>query len=95
MDDKWWVDGTDGRSASHRIGKSESQNWRDWCVVDGEKPGVDSRDEGKHTGKNDLLFVEKMMWMDEQVWPKMKSECCEEAELWWGYADKIFIMLDG
>jgi len=30
-------------------------------VVDGEKPGVDSRDEGKHTGKNDLLFVEKMM----------------------------------
>jgi len=36
-------------------------------VVDGEKPGVDSRDEGKHTGKNDLLFVEKMMWMDEQV----------------------------
>ena len=30
-------------------------------MVDGEKPGVDSRDEGKHTGKNDLLFVEKMM----------------------------------
>ena len=25
--------------------------------------------------------------MDERVWPKMKSECCEEAELWWGYAD--------
>jgi len=30
-------------------------------VVDGEKPGVDSRDEGKDTGRNDLLFVEKMM----------------------------------
>jgi len=30
-------------------------------VVDGEKPGVDSRDEGKYTGKNDLLFIEKMM----------------------------------
>ena len=28
-------------------------------MVDGEKPGVDSRDEGKHTGRNDLLFVEK------------------------------------
>jgi len=27
-------------------------------VVDGGKPGVDSRDEGKHTGRNDLLFVE-------------------------------------
>jgi len=32
-------------------------------VVDGGEPGVDSRDEGKHTGRNDLLFVEKMMWM--------------------------------
>ena len=30
-------------------------------MVDGEKPGVGSRDEGKHTGRNDLLFVEKMM----------------------------------
>jgi len=35
-------------------------------VVDRGKPGVDSRDKGKHTGRNDLLFVE-MMWMDEQV----------------------------
>ena len=35
--------------------------------VDGGEPGVDSRDEGKHTGRNDLLFVEKMMWMDERV----------------------------
>jgi len=26
-------------------------------VVDGGEPGVDSRDEGKHTGRNDLLFV--------------------------------------
>jgi len=49
-------------------------------VVDGGKPGVDSRDKGKHTGRNDLLFVEQMMWMDEQVQPKMKSDCCEEAE---------------
>ena len=30
-------------------------------MVDEGKLGVDSRDEGKHTGKNDLLFVEKMM----------------------------------
>jgi len=30
-------------------------------MVDGEKPGADSSDEGKHTGRNDLLFVEKMM----------------------------------
>ena len=30
-------------------------------MVDGGKVGVDSRDEGKHTGKNDLLFVLKMM----------------------------------
>ena len=32
-------------------------------MVDGGEPGVDSRDEGKHTGRNNLLFVEKMMWM--------------------------------
>ena len=32
-------------------------------MVDGRKPGVGCRDEGKHTGRNDLLFVEKMMWM--------------------------------
>ena len=30
-------------------------------MVDGGKPGVDSRDKGKHTERNDLLFVEKMM----------------------------------
>jgi len=30
-------------------------------VVDGGKPEIDSRDEGKHTGRNDLLFVEKMV----------------------------------
>jgi len=34
-------------------------------LFDGGKPGVNSRDEGKHTGRNDLLFIEKMMWMDE------------------------------
>ena len=33
--------------------------------VDGGKSVVDSRDEGKHTGRNDLLFIEKMMWVDE------------------------------
>ena len=43
-------------------------------MADGGEPGVDSRDEGKHTGRNDLLFVKKMMWMGERVRPKMKSE---------------------
>ena len=36
-------------------------------MVHREKPGVDSRDEGKRTGRNDLLFVEKMMYVDERV----------------------------
>jgi len=36
-------------------------------VVDGGKPGGDSRDEGKHIGRKDLLFVEKMMRMGERV----------------------------
>ena len=51
-----------------QLGESELERLvRGKCVVDGGKPGVDSRDEGKHTGRNDLLFVEKMMWMDERV----------------------------
>ena len=50
-------------------------------MADGGKPEVGFTDEEKHTGRNDLLYVEKMMWMDERVSPKMKSECCEEAEL--------------
>jgi len=33
--------------------------------------------------------------MDEQVWPKMKSECCEVAELWWDYADMKVAWLGG
>jgi len=36
-------------------------------MVDGKKLEVDSRDEAKHTGRNDLLFIENMMWMDERV----------------------------
>ena len=28
-------------------------------MVDGEKPEVDSRDEGKHTGRNDLLLIRR------------------------------------
>jgi len=36
-------------------------------LVDRRKMGVDSRVEGKHTGRNDLLFAEKMMWIDERV----------------------------
>ena len=43
------------------------QKWRDECMVDEGKQEVGSRDKGKHTGTNDLLFVEKMMWMDERV----------------------------
>ena len=30
-------------------------------MVDKEKPAVDSRDEGKHAARNDLLFVENVM----------------------------------
>jgi len=30
-------------------------------VVDGEKPGVDSRDERENIGRKDLLFAEKMV----------------------------------
>jgi len=46
------------------LGEAELERLR---VADGGEPGVDSRDEGKHTGRNDLLFVKKMMWMGERV----------------------------
>jgi len=36
-------------------------------VVDGGKLGVDSKDDGKHTERNYLLFVEKLIWMDKRV----------------------------
>jgi len=36
-------------------------------VVDGGKPEIDSIYEGKHTGKNNHIFVEKMMWLGERV----------------------------
>ena len=36
-------------------------------MVDQKKLDVDSRDEGKHMGRNDLLYVEKMMKIGEQV----------------------------
>jgi len=43
------------------VGLGESELER-LVRVDGEKPGVDPVDEGKHTGiRNDLLFVEKLM----------------------------------
>ena len=35
-------------------------------MADVGEPGVDYRDEGKY-GRNDLLFVKKMIWMGEQV----------------------------
>ena len=46
------------------LGESEleivERGWR-------REAGIDSRNEGKHTGSNNLLFIEKMMWIDEQV----------------------------
>jgi len=41
-----------------RLGESQLERWvHGWWW---EKPGVDSRDEGKPTERNNLLFVEKM-----------------------------------
>ena len=36
-------------------------------VHDGDKPGVDTRDEVKHNEWNDLLFVVKMIQTEERV----------------------------
>ena len=78
---EWWVNGGDGGNATQRNG---------WGRIGEISAGLTEggRDEGKHTGRNDLLFVKKMLLVDEREWPKMKSVCCEEAELWRGCTDK-------
>ena len=51
---------------------------------------VGSRDEGKHTGRYDLLFVEKMMWTDgececDQRWrasAARRLNCYEVMQIW-------------
>ena len=83
---KWWVNGTDGGSAAQRTG---------WCKIGRSvrgwrrKAGSWFQRRGETYWKEHLLFVEKMVWMDERVWPKMKSECCEEAKLSGNYADMM------
>jgi len=42
-----------------------SWNLGDRLEVDEEKLGVDSRDEVKDTERNDLVFADKMMLVDE------------------------------
>ena len=52
--------------------------------ADGGEPGVDSRDEGKHTARNDLLFVKKMMWMGER-WrgsAARRLNCDDVMQIW-------------
>jgi len=56
MVDEWWVDGTDGRSATKKAG---------WGRVGEISAGLTERSrklipetEGKHIGRNDLLFLD-------------------------------------
>ena len=60
--------------------EDQSPGWRDWHEAVGEKQGVDSRDEVRHSEKNDQLFVKTMMKADRKEWSQMRSECCSEAE---------------
>ena len=80
-----WVDGTDGGSATQRTGWVRIGEICEWLTKGSRELIPETR--GSILEGTILLFVEKMMWMGERVWSKMKSECCEEAELWWGYAD--------
>jgi len=41
-------------------------------VVDREKPGLDSRGEGKHTGRNDLSHI--IMYDVERVLKSLKAD---------------------
>jgi len=78
---------SDGCS-ERRVRDSDTCSLNDLVVVGkDQKQGVDSRDKAKHIEKNDQLYVTRMVWVDEREWPEMKSECCEESEQWWDYAD--------
>jgi len=50
-------------------------------VVDGGKPGVDSRDKGEHTGRNDLLLSVIHRGDVDGRASVTTDEGCEEAEL--------------
>ena len=41
----------------------------------------------RHTWRSNQLCVTRMMLLVEQGKPEMKSECCDEVEQRWGYAD--------
>ena len=42
-------------------------------MVDGGKPEVGSRDEGKHTGRNDLLYVDGWVLLVLQRWTRSRN----------------------
>ena len=46
------------------LGEAELEEISAW-LTEGSRELIP--DEGKHTGRNNLLFVEKMMWMGERV----------------------------
>ena len=48
-----------------QLGKAELEisAW----LTEGSRKLIPETSLGKHTGRNDLLFVEKMMWMGERV----------------------------
>ena len=60
------------------IGKSEMK-WRNWYQneVNEEIKGVDSRNKLKHNERSNQLFLERMMSVAEQEWPRMESVYCE------------------
>ena len=51
----------EGRASQRTAGVNQTWRLVGLCVVDGEKTAVDSRDKWKDAGRNDLLFVAKMM----------------------------------
>ena len=63
-------------------------------MVDGGEPGVDSRDEGKHTERNDLLFVEKMMWMGCSQFYAAGALRSSDAAYRYRYCDRLFGITD-
>jgi len=60
------------------------QSWRDW------RRGAGSRFQRRRKAYwKERSVICKENDVDGRAWQKMKSECCEEAELRWGYADDM------
>ena len=72
---EWWVDGTDGGSATHTTGWGRIGEIGAW-LTEGSRELIP---ETREAYWKERSVIRKEDDVDGRAWPKMKSECCEEA----------------